>query len=148
MTDKTSDKKNIQVTAKFNLIELLSILLMVGLLFVFIVPVQQAKVSRNHVTEAVSTMQMIAGKAEEFKVNPENGYYPDISQLNLGQQIASEYFDYAIGSDDSTVVAETKPAFGKKGAFLVYNMSTRQYRIGKNESDVQSVKYINENWLP
>jgi competence protein ComGC len=147
MTDKKLQKTP-ATGNEFSLIELLSILIMVGLLFIFIVPVNQAKLSRLHISEALNTIQLISNKAEEFKNNPDNGYYPDISQLNLGKQIESKYFDFTIGADDSTVVAETKPAYGKKGAYLVYSMTGKLYRIGKNENDLTSSKYINDNWLP
>jgi hypothetical protein len=150
MTDKKTD---IPVTngnySNFSLIELLSILILVGLVFIFIVPVNQTRMSRAHLGDAITTIEMIGEKANEFKNNPLNGYYPiDISQLNIDKQIASDYFKYSIVSDDSTVVAETKPAFGKEGAFLVYSLPNKQFRVGKNDSDKISSKYINENWLP
>ncbi|HOD17089.1 MAG TPA: hypothetical protein PLF50_00345 [Candidatus Cloacimonadota bacterium] len=150
MTETKTEKKPVSNTLKsdFNLIELLSILLLVGLLFIFIVPVHQAKVSRTHITDAIATLKMIGDKAEEFKNNPDNGYYPDISQLNLGQKIESDYFTYSISPDDSLVIAETKPAFGKKGAYLVYSLTNKQFRVGKDDNDVTSSKYINDNWLP
>ncbi len=138
-----------EAKSKFSLTELLSIILLVGLIFVFVIPVRQAKISSIRVHEAATMLRTISDKAEEFRNNPENGYYPvDISQLNLGNMIESDFFEYSIVSDDSTVVAETKPAFGKQGAALVYSLSAKQYRIGKNESDQISQKYINENWLP
>lgn len=148
MPDK--NKKAVETTqhSKFSLIELLTILLLVGLIFVFVIPVNQAKISRNRVNEAITTLQMIGDKAEAFKNNPDNGYYPDLSQLNLGDQTKSKFFDYTINPDDSTIVAETTVSFGKKGAYLVYNLSGKQYRIGKGENDTESSKYINENWLP
>jgi len=148
MTDKKIDKTMSEAKSKFSLVELISIILLVGLLFVFIVPVHQAKLSSVRVKEAANMLKMIGDKAEDFKNNPDNGYYPDISQLNLGSQIESDFFEYSIASDDSTIVAETKPAFGKEGAALVYSLSGKQFRIGKNESDAISNKYINENWLP
>jgi len=147
MTDKKNDKSS--ANSQFSLVELLSILILVGLLFIFIVPVNQARLSRKYVGEAISTIQLIGQKAEDFKNNPENGYYPvDISQLNMEQQIASDYFQYSIVSDDSTVVAETKPAYGKEGAVLIYSLTGKQFRIGKGDADKISSKYINENWLP
>jgi competence protein ComGC len=147
MTDKKNDKSI--AYSKFSLVELLSILILVGLLFIFIVPVNQARLSRKYVSEAISTIQFIGQKADDFKNNPENGYYPiDISQLNIDKQIASDYFKYSIVSDDSTIVAETKPAFGKEGAVLVYSLTGKQFRIGKGDNDKISSKYINENWLP
>lgn len=148
MTDKKKDITKREIKAQFSLVELLSIILLVGLVFVFIVPVQQAKLSSIRVNEAAMKLKMIGDKAEDFKNNPDNGYYPDISQLNLGNQVESEFFEYTIVSDDSTIIAESKPAFGKKGAALVYSLSGKQYKIGKTESDVTSAKYINENWLP
>lgn len=134
--------------SKFSLIELLTILLLVGLVFVFVVPVNQAKTNRGRVNEAITTMKMLGDKAEEFKNNPDNGYYPDLSQLNLGDQAKSKYFLYTIVADDSTIIAETTSAFGKKGAFMVYSLSGKQYRIGKGDTDIESSKYIDENWLP
>lgn len=148
MPDTDTKIKNTKPDTKFSLIELLIILLLVGLLLIFIIPVNQAKVSRSRVTEALSTLKMIGDKAEEFKNNPDNGYYPDLSQLNMDNQIKSEYFDYSVVADDSTIVAESKPAFGKKGAFITYSLSSKQYRIGKGDNDQISTKYINENWLP
>jgi Tfp pilus assembly protein PilE len=136
------------IYAKFSLIELLTILLLVGLIFVFVVPVNQAKINRDRVNEAISTMKLIGDKAEEFKNNPDNGYYPDLSQLNLDAKTKSAFFDYTIVADDSTIVAETTPSFGKKGAFLIYSLSGKQYRIGKGDTDTESKKYLNENWLP
>jgi competence protein ComGC len=148
MPDKKAEETTIDHKSRFTLIDLLSVIILVGLLFVFIVPVNQAKVSRNLIADALGTIQMISQKAADFKNNPDNGYYPDIAQLNLGKQIESDYFEYSIGADDSTVVAITKSGFGKKGAYLVYSMTGKQYRIGKNDSDQLSSKYINENWLP
>ncbi len=149
MTDTKSDKSTSFNGSRFSLIELLSIIILVGLVFVFAVPVNQAKLNRVRVADAVQTINFIGEKAEQFKDNPDNGYYPvDLSQLNLGNQIESKYFKYTIVSDDSTIVAETTQDYGKKGAFLIYNLSSKQYSIGKGESDNTSQKYINENWLP
>lgn len=134
--------------AKFSLVELLTILLLVGLIFVFFVPVNQAKVSRQRVNGAISTINFISQKAEDFKNNPDNGYYPDLSQLNLGDEVKNDYFEYTINPDDSTIVAITKSAFGKQGAALVYSFSGKQFRVGKDDSDLESKKAINENWIP
>jgi Tfp pilus assembly protein PilE len=148
MAAKKAEKVKSSFGSKFSLIELLSILILVGLLFVFIVPVNQAKISRSHVAEAVQTIDMISKKAEAFKNNPDNGYYPDISQLNLGKQVESDYFEHSIAADDSTVLAQTKPPFGVKGAYITYSMSSNQFRVGKGENDKISSKYISTNWLP
>lgn len=149
MTDTKSDISTLSNNSRFSLVELLSIIILVGLVFVFVVPVNQAKINRIRIGDAVTTINFIGEKAEQFKDDPDNGYYPvDLSQLNLGSQIESKYFQYTIVSDDSTIVAETTQAYGKKGAFLIYNLSSKQYSIGKGESDNTSQKYINENWLP
>ena len=149
MSDKKADTLKTTQYSNFTLIDLLSIILLVGLIFVFVVPVHQAKISRDRVNEALTTLRMIGEKTVEFKNDPANGDYPvDISQLNLGDKIKSNYFEYSVVPEDSTIVAETTQAFGKKGAFLVYSLSGKQFRIGKNDSDVESQKFINENWLP
>jgi Tfp pilus assembly protein PilE len=143
-----NNKKTDDHVFRFSLIELLTILILVGLVFVFVIPVNQAHISRERIGEAIKTVSFIGEKAEEFKNNPDNGYYPDLSQLNIGYKLDTLYFNYSINADDSTIVAETKPTYGKKGAFLVYSLSGKQYRIGKDDADVTSQKYINENWLP
>lgn len=146
---KNINKTTKSYNSKFSLIELLTILILVGLVFVFIIPVRQTGINQKRVQEAVNTILMISDKADEFKRDPDNGYYPiDISQLNLGSLIESDFFEYSIVSDDSTVVAESKQSFGKKGAVLVYSLTGKQYRIGKGDNDEISQKYINENWLP
>jgi Tfp pilus assembly protein PilE len=148
MPDTKNDKKQDNRFARFSLIELLTILILVGLIFIFVVPVNQTRISRDRIGNAIKTVAFIGEKAEEFKNNPNNGYYPDLSQLNLSKQVDTLFFNYTINAEDSTVVAETKQAFGKKGAFLVYNIGGKQYRVGKDDSDQTSKKFINENWLP
>ncbi len=146
---QTKKKKNV-IRSKFSLVELLTIIILIGLLFIIIVPVKQAKLSSERVTAAVQTIQMISAEAVQFKNNPENGYYPDIDQLNLGDKIKSEYFTYSISAEDTSgvVLAVTKPAFGKEDLYLTYNIANKQFQVGKSESDQVSSKYINENWLP
>jgi Tfp pilus assembly protein PilE len=148
MSEAKQNQNNGDVISKFTLIELLTIIILVGLIFIFFVPVNQAKINRARIADAVTTVKFIGDKAEEFKNNPDNGYYPDMSQLNLGSQVDTTFFNYQIITDDSTIVAETKSTYGKKGAFLVYSLNGKQFRIGKNDADLTSAKYINENWLP
>ena len=147
MSDTTSSLNQTNQGAKFSLIELMTILILVGLVFIFVIPVHQAKVNSIRVQDAVSTMKMIGEKADDFKNNPDNGYYPDISQLNLGEQTKSRFFSYAINADDSTVVAETTPAYGKKGAYLIYSLTAKQFVIGKGDSDKLSKQVINDIWV-
>lgn len=149
MSDKNTAKSDNNPKSRFTLIELLSILLLVGLIFVFVVPVNQAKISRERVNEAVNTLRILGEKAQAFKDNPDNGYYPDLSQLNLGDQFKSRYFTYAINPDDSTAVAITTLEFGSPDSlYIVYNLNGKQYRVGKNDNDIESLKRINENWIP
>jgi len=153
MSDKKAEVTVTTQYSKFTLIDLLSILLLVGLIFIFIVPVNQAKVSRDKINEAVTIMRMIGDNAIEFKNSPDKGdgdYPVDISQLNLGDKIKSKYFEFVISPDDSTVVAYTTLAYvpNRDSLTLVYNLSGKQFRIGKNDNDAESKKYINENWLP
>ncbi len=148
MSEQKKENISTSLSDKLTLIEFLTILLLVGLVFVFVVPVNQAKVSQIKVNNAITMMTSIGEKAEAFKNNPDNGYYPDISQLNLGDATKSDFFEYTINQDDSTMYAVTKPAYGKKDAYLVYNLSSKQFSVGKDDADVTSKKYINENWLP
>jgi competence protein ComGC len=150
MSEEKKKDTTTKLSDKLSLIELLTIILLVGLVFVFVVPVNQAKSSQNRLNEAIQIMTTIGEKAEAFKNNPDNGYYPSLDQLNLTAPIDTTYFSYTLDPEDSLMVAKTQPAFGKKDAFLVYNLSSKQFSIGnpKNEADAFSKKYINENWLP
>jgi hypothetical protein len=148
MTAVKNDKVTSDNFSKFSLLELLTILILVGLVFVFVVPIHQTGINRARVGDAIKTMSFIGEKAEAFKKSPDNGYYPDLSQLNISDKLDTLYFNYSINADDSTVVGETKQSYGKKGAYLVYSLNGKQFRIGKNDADVTSQKYINENWLP
>ncbi len=150
MADNKVEKSSSALAQRFSLVELLTILLLVGLIFVFVVPVNQAKISRERINEAITIINLIGSKAEAFKNNPENDYYPDLSQLNLGDTTKSKYFNFSINTLDSTVVAISTKAFipNQDSLYLVYSLSGKQYRIGKNDNDAVSKKHINENWLP
>ncbi len=135
--------------AKFTLIELLTILMLVGLIFIVVVPVIQNKINQTRTNKAIEVMTTIGEKAEEFKNNPDNGYYPfDLTMLTDLPAPDTTFFKYTISSDDSTLVAETTKAFGKKGAFIIYNLPGKVFQVGKDENDALSKKVINENWLP
>jgi len=136
-------------SSKFTLLEMLIILLLVGLVFVFIVPVNRSRLNEQRVYQALESMKVLGEQAEIFKNNPANGYYPfDLSQMNLKTIPDTTYFSYSINDKDSTLVAKTTKRFGGKPAYLVYSLSAKQFQVGKDDSDTDSKRVINENWLP
>lgn len=145
-----AENDNVVKKGKFSLIDLLMIIMIVGIIVTFIVPMKQTQKYHERVKEAIYNLQVIAQKDVEFKNNPENGYYAfDLSMLNIkdklkkGKSDTEFYFEYSL--TDSTVIAESKSSFGKEGVEIVYYLPEGPMLLG--ESQV-SQDVIDPNWLP
>ncbi len=137
------EKKN-----KFSLIELLMIIMLVGIIFTLIIPLQTDKKNYEKMKEAIRNIQVIARADVIFKNDPENGYYAfDVSMLNIDKELIKPgndfFFDYSL--TDSTVVATTNDNFGKKGASVYYYLPQGPWGVG---DDKISKSVIDPNWLP
>ncbi len=152
---------------KFSLIELLMIIMLVGIVFTLIIPLQIDKVNKEKLAEAIRNVQIIARADVNFKENPENGYYifehsvlkfdefaekdslkyPGDDLLNIKEKLIKTdgdfLFDYSV--TDTTVVAVTNQNFGKEGAKLFYYLPTGPFGLG---SDNTSKNVFDPNWLP
>lgn len=144
-----AENTKIEQKGKFSLIELLMIIMLVGITFTLIIPMQIDKRNHDKISfEAIRNIQIIARADVKFKEDPENGYYAfDVSMLNIDNQLVKEgenfLFDYAV--TDSTVVATTNKSFGKEGASIYYYLPKGPWGIGK---DKVSKSVIDANWLP
>lgn len=140
---------------KFSLIELTMIIMLVGIIITLVVPLKQKRTYQQKTKEAVSNMQIIAKENLAFKANENLGagfYAMDISQLNLNwdelgkkynRSLTNLYFDYSL--TDSTVIATSKDAFGKKDAQIEYFLPNGPFRV---HDDTTSRSIIDANWLP
>jgi type II secretory pathway pseudopilin PulG len=131
---------------KISLIEFLMILMLVGIIFTFIVPMKQKRANFEKMKEAVRIMQVIRNASIEFKNDPDGGdgdYAWVIDQLNMDlKQEGAHYFDYSL--TDTTVVATTNKNFGKEGLEIMYYMPTGPFSI----KDEKTKAAIDPNWLP
>jgi len=135
---KTDQRKN-----QFSLVELLMILMLVGIVFVFWIPMRDAKINQQKTQEAITNLKTVAEADVAFKNSDLGGgsYAFDISQLNLNME--KKYFDYTV--TDSTVVATSTPTFGKAKVSLYYFLPNGPYKVN---DDPVSTDIIDENWLP
>ena len=157
--EKAGPQADISITqkSKFSLIELLMIIMLVGIVITFVIPLQQMKQYKARTQIAVQNLDMIHQLNEEFKANPDLGagdYAFDISMLNIrpgkeynGVSPDTTYFAYYFDpNDDTVIVAETKPAFGAEGIKVVYYQPDGPYTVLYEDEDDEDV--IQKNWLP
>ncbi|OQX71989.1 MAG: hypothetical protein B6D62_00515 [Candidatus Cloacimonas sp. 4484_275] len=133
---------------EFSLIELLMIIMVVGIIFTLVIPMNIDRRNYSKIKEAIKNIQIIARADNEFKNNPENGYYAfDIGMLNVADKLEKTgdvfLFDYSV--TDSTVVATTNENFGKAGAVIYYYLPNGPWGIGK---DKISESVLDPAWLP
>lgn len=137
------------------LIDLMMILMLVGLVFVFIFPMQQMKVDKaqekivqQKVEAIVPSFAMINQKIDEFVNAPENEFkdYPfDLTQLNIGTVDTPE-FKFSWDEANRKIVATTTPAYGKEGIKLSYSLEDKIFEVDDPKPADKPV--IKDEWLP
>lgn len=149
----TQSKSIVPDTHKVSLVELIIILLLVGLVFVFVFGMRQLKIDKAAEALAqekfeaiIPVMQRTIAAAEEFKKNDEFGDYPfDFSQLNLSN-LDTDEFAIEYDNEQYTIVAVTKAAFGKEGIRVIFTLSEGSYRVEDPAPDRKPT--IKDEWLP
>lgn len=170
---KNTQKKTNEVPAvaskhKISLVELILILLLIGLVFVFIFGMKQLKtdkkaegLAKSKFEAILPVLQTAIEAAETFKRTDDFGDYPfDFGQLNL-----SATDNYAINSnaegemyietDDFMILYDaenfgftiiTKDEFGKAGIEVIYILAERSYKVEDPSPDRKPT--IRDEWLP
>lgn len=136
-------ESNIQRKTKFSLLELTMIIMIVGIIFVFWLPMQADKKMQKKVQIAVEEINKIAKEDLAFK-NQTSFYFDDIKQMDVYSKLDTLYFNYAL-TDSSTVIATSNQKFGIKDAKIIFRLPTGPFEVG---SDDTSKKYIDPYWLP
>ena len=139
---------SIKQKKKFSLIELLMIIMLVGIIITFTLPLKTAKKNKEKLSEAIINLQKIARVDVNFKKDPNGGdgdYAMIIDQLNLQKNpnIKMKFFDYSV--TDTTVVAVTNKTFGKTGAGVFYYLPEGPFDLTDKPI---SKKVFDPNWLP
>jgi len=157
-TEKTdiknkAEQKPVDTSYKVSLVELIMILMLVGLAFVFIFGMKQLKIDKANeaIAEAkfeaiVPTFQKIVNAMEDYRKNDEFGDYPAfIDELNLGT-IDTQDFKFEYVFDTLTITATSQAGFGKAGVKVIYNMSDRSYSVDDPAPDKKPT--VKDEWLP
>lgn len=150
---KKETNKGIADTKKVGLVELIMILLLVGLVFVFYFGMQELKINKELEAKAqakfeafLPTIKGAIAAAEAYKQNDDFGDYPfDIDQMNLGE-IENEDFILAYDGEQYLFTATSKKAFGKEGIVISYSLNEKLYKIEDPTPERKPV--IKDEWLP
>ncbi|MBM4403295.1 MAG: hypothetical protein FJ042_02745 [Candidatus Cloacimonetes bacterium] len=150
MPDKPqeNDKK-----AKIGLVEIMLIMMLVGLVFVFIPPYFQMRadeaqevIDRERFDLAMQTVRQIIEKAEEYKKTDEFGDYPILIEVLNVTAPDTTFFTYMLEAEDLSIRAISKTSFGKEGIKVIYSMPNKTYEIDDPAPKIKPV--IKDSWLP
>ena len=136
-------ESNVQRKTKFSLLELTMILMIVGIVFVFWLPMQADKKMQKKVAVAVEQINKISKEDNAFKATT-SFYYDDIKQMDVYEDLDQRYFTYAL-TDSAVVVATSTQEYGVKDAKIIFRLPTGPFEVG---SDDTSKKYVDPYWLP
>lgn len=163
-----NDALQVSEQHKISLVELILILLLVGLVFVFFFGMRQLRVDKAAEALAFEKFEMVKptlrtaiDAAEEFKRNDDFGDYPfDFGQLNL-----VDTANYSIKSDaDGSLFIDASDfvirydaekflftvtsteSFGKAGVKVIYVLSDRSYQV--EDPSPERRPTIRDEWLP
>jgi len=141
------------------LIEIILILFLVGLIFVFIFPYLQLKedkkaeiLIKEKLLAAIPTLEKISDAAYKMKAQDDFAAFAmDFDFLGIGKKSDFETDDFTFGYeyiDDETanVFALTKAAFGKDKVKIIYDLKNKSYSISDPEPEAKPI--IKEEWLP
>ncbi len=134
-----------KISHKFSLIDLLMILMVVGIIFNFVVPMKQLKRNQKIIFETIKQIKFIAQKDIEFRDTVGEGDFAfDLSQLNISKNLDETYFSFA--ATDTTIVAfSKKETYGIEKAEFFYYLPNGPFMVA--EDDI-SRNNIDPNWLP
>lgn len=145
--------KSVADAKKVGLVELIMILLLVGLVFVFYFGMQELKQTKLLEAQAQAKFEAFIpiitsaiAAAETYKQNDDFGDYPfDIDQMNL-TKTETEDFILEYDADQYVFNATSKKAFGKEGIVVSYALNEKLYKIDDPNPDRKPE--IKDEWLP
>ncbi|HNZ88300.1 MAG TPA: hypothetical protein PKI74_00775 [Candidatus Cloacimonas acidaminovorans] len=140
-------------STRVSLVELIMILMLVGLVFVFYFGMKQLQIDKANEAIAqekfeniIPTFKNIIEAMETYRKADEFGDYPAfLEELNLGD-INTNDFKFEYSADTYTITAITQPAFGKAGIKVIYNLSDKSFTVEDPIPDKKPT--IKDEWLP
>ncbi len=141
------------------LIEIILILFLVGLIFVFVFPYLQLQddkkaeaLFKSKIITAIPTIEKIADAAFKMKAADEFGAFAlDYDFLGMGKASELETDDFTFGyeyvdDESANVFALSKASFGKEKVKIVYDLKNKSYSISDPNAETKPI--IKEDWLP
>ncbi|GAB1468390.1 hypothetical protein MASR2M64_11090 [Candidatus Cloacimonadota bacterium] len=150
---KASVKAAQGTKSNISLVELILILMLVGLVFVFFFGMKQLKVDKANEAIAqtkfeaiVPTFQKIIAAMENYRKTDEFGDYPAfMEELNLGEINTPDFkFEYVF--DTLTLTATSQASFGKAGVKVNYSINDKSYTVDDPEANKKPT--VKDEWLP
>lgn len=140
-------------STRISLVELIMILMLVGLVFVFYFGLQQLQIDKANEAIAqekfesiIPTFEKIIAAMESYRKADEFGDYPiTLEELNLGD-INNKDFKFEYSPDDKTITAISLPDFGKAGIKIIFNLADRSYSVDDPSPDKKPT--VLDEWLP
>ncbi len=140
-------------STRVSLVELIMILMLVGLVFVFYFGMKQLQIDKANEAIAqekfeniIPTFKNIIEAMETYRKADEFGDYPAfLEELNLGD-INTNDFKFEYSADTYTITVITQPAFGKAGIKVIYNLSDKSFTVEDPTPDKKPT--IKDEWLP
>jgi len=150
---KASTNQMADFSTRVSLVELIMILMLVGLVFVFYFGMKQLQIDKANEAVAqtkfesiVPTFSKIIEAMESYRKTDEFGDYPiTLEELNLGDINTKDFkFDYS--PDELNVIAISQPDFGKAGIKVIYNLRDRSYTV--DDPNPEKKPTVKDEWLP
>jgi len=138
-TTVTNDTEVKTQKAKFSIIDLMMMIMVIGVICTILIPVQQSKKHQAYVHDSLKDMENIRIANERFKANNEwDEYSFNLNDLNV--RVDQSIFNYALS--DTAIVAETDKLAREPKSFYV-DMKTGKYHVSEGSEDI-----IFKAWLP
>ncbi|MDD2229402.1 MAG: hypothetical protein PHY48_08325 [Candidatus Cloacimonetes bacterium] len=150
---KPSVKAAQVATSNISLVELILILMLVGLVFVFFFGMKQLKIDKANEAIAqtkfeaiVPTFQKIITAMENYRKADEFGDYPAfIEELNLGEINTPDFkFEYVF--DTLILTATSQASFGKADVKVSFSIKDKSYTV--DDPDASKKPTVKDEWLP
>ncbi len=137
---------------KVGLVEMVMILLLAGVIFIFIFGMRQMrreKAEQLALQQKVESIQphfyAIADSAKAYKERDPFGAWPfTIEELNLPFEIQTDEYEFSF-LENGTVILTTKEEFGKEGVNINYEINEDFFEI--EDPDPQAKPVIQDEWL-
>lgn len=146
-------KTKVFAVQNVSLVEMIMILMLVGLVFVFFFGMKQLKVDKAMEAAAQAKFEAIIPNytklvkaMEDYQKKDQFGDYPAfLEELNLGN-LDTPDFKFSYVFDTLTITATSTKAFGKEGVKVNYNLSDRSYTV--DDPAPEKKPTVKDDWLP